>query len=264
MRLVTVALLLFSLDASARVDTLWVRSTSMDKTIGTIIITPTEYEQNNELYPAVFILHGAGGDYGNWLRRMPELEELSNEFGFVFVCPDGEKTSWYLDSPLDSSMKYETYIIDELVPEIDSNYRINKKAITGLSMGGHGALYLSLKNPEVFSIAGSMSGGVDLRPFPGNWDLPKRLGNQEENMINWVENSVVVIANSTDPTPFQFIVDCGTEDFFLEVNRGLNMVLEANGYDYQYSERKGAHNWPYWRESIIHHLKFFESKFIPQ
>ena len=71
-------------------------------------------------------------------------------FSFVLM----EKTSWYLDSPIDSTMKYESYIIDELVPTVDRVYRtqphINNRAITGLSMGGHGAMYLSLRNPEVF------------------------------------------------------------------------------------------------------------------
>ena len=48
-------------------------------------------------------------------------------------------------------------------------------------MGGHGALYLSIKNQNIFSLAGSMSGGLDIRGFANNWNLSDRLGNIEEN-----------------------------------------------------------------------------------
>ncbi|WP_242499227.1 alpha/beta hydrolase family protein [Flavobacterium sp. 140616W15] len=79
------------------------------------------------------------------------------------------------DSPIDTTFKYETYVIDELVPFIDKNYKTitsrEGRAISGLSMGGHGALYLSFKHQEVFGAAGSMSGGVDFRPFPEKWDI---------------------------------------------------------------------------------------------
>ena len=141
-------------------------------------------------------------------------------------------------------MRYESYIIEELVPQIDGDYRttadVTNRAITGLSMGGHGALYLALRNPQTFRIAGSMSGGVDLRPFTESWDLPQRLGKYSTHSQNWEENSAVVIAEQADPQHYSLIVDCGTEDFFLEVNRALESTLEARGFNYEYSEREGA------------------------
>jgi S-formylglutathione hydrolase FrmB len=168
-----------TLTSFARVDTLWVHSEAMDKEIGSLVIVPENYETSTWHYRTVYILHGFGGNFGNWLRRVPELEELADEHKFILVFPDGGLSSWYLDSPIDTAMMYETYMIDELVPAVDKSYRTqpdNKhRAITGLSMGGHGALYLSLRNPEVFGAGGSMSGGVDLRPFMDEWDLPLRL-----------------------------------------------------------------------------------------
>lgn len=267
MRLTIIALfLLIPLCAEARVDTLWVQSSQMDKKIGTTVILPEDYDTALKAkYPVIYILHGAGGDYGNWLRRVPQLEQYSTHYGFIFVCPDGGKTSWYLDSPVDPQIRYESYIIDELVPQIDAKYRtsatVQKRAITGLSMGGHGALYLALKNPQTFQIAGSMSGGVDLRPFTENWDLPMRLGKYENHKQNWENNSVVVLAERAQPESYNFIIDCGTEDFFLDTNRNLDAILNEHGYDYEYSERKGAHNWPYWRVSIVRHLEFFKKEF---
>ena len=216
MRITSLLLFLFlNLSLYAKVDTLWVHSKAMNKEIGSTVILPYNYDESNWRYRVVYILHGAGGDHGNWLRRFPELEDLANKHDFIIVCPDGDKTSWYMDSPIDSSMLYETYIIKELVPEVDSRYRTQKsnlrRAITGLSMGGHGALFLSIRNPEVFCIAGSMSGGVDLRPFPGNWDLPLRLGTIEEYAQNWEQHSVVSIAQKAEPLPYHIIFDCGTD-----------------------------------------------------
>ena len=106
-----------------------------------------------------------------------------------------------------------------------------------------------------------MSGGVDLRPFTENWDLPMRLGKYENHKQNWENNSVVVLAERAQPESYNFIIDCGTEDFFLDTNRNLDAILNNHGYDYEYSERKGAHNWPYWRVSIVRHLEFFKKEF---
>jgi S-formylglutathione hydrolase FrmB len=238
----------------------------MDKDIGTLVIVPDNYESSQWSYRSVYILHGAGGDYGNWMRRVPELEELADEHKFILVFPDGGKTSWYLDSPVDTTMMYETYIIDELIPEVDKTYRTQphrlRRAITGLSMGGHGALYLSLRHPEIFSSAGSMSGGVDLRPFMKNWDLPLRLGKASEHPKNWEQNSVTVITFlMMEKTHQNFIIDCGTEDVFIDVNRDLDRIMDLKGMQYEYSEREGGHNWAFWRESIVNHLNFFKVQF---
>ena len=93
----------------------------------------------------------------------------------IIVCPDGGFGSWYWDSPVDAGSQYETYVSNELVTWIDSKYKTIKtrkgRAITGLSMGGQGALYLAFRHQDIFGAAGSMSGGVDIRPFPetGIW-----------------------------------------------------------------------------------------------
>jgi len=266
MRLTLVSLLclLHFLQAEARIDTLWVYSESMQKEIGTTIILPDNYDSTSWHYPVVYLLHGAGGDYGNWLRRVPLLEQYASDHQFILACPDGGLTSWYLDSPIDSTYRYETYITSELLPTVDSLYRTqpspSRRAITGLSMGGHGSLFLSLRHPNLFGLAGSMSGGLDLRPFPDNWDLPLRLGTFTASPENWNSHSVVFIA-CTITTPQHFIIDCGTSDFFLEANRALHSVFVSQDITHVYTERLGGHNWSYWRESIVSHLAFFADEF---
>src|SRR5690606_41198449 len=80
----------------------------------------------------------------------------------IIVTPSVGPASYYYDSPMLDSVRYETYIINELIPHIDKSYRTfarkESRAITGLSMGGHGAMLLSAKHPELFIAAGSMSG----------------------------------------------------------------------------------------------------------
>ena len=125
---------------AARVDTLQVESPSMKKRIEVIVISPDLAEQKP--CPVVYLLHGHGGNARTWLGIKPELPEIADEKGFIFVCPYGEN-SWYWDSPLNKDVRFETFISSELVAFIDANYRTiadrKGRAITGLSMGGHGA-----------------------------------------------------------------------------------------------------------------------------
>jgi S-formylglutathione hydrolase FrmB len=181
--------------------------------------------------------------------------------------PDGGFNSWYLDSPVDSSYKYETFMTKELVPYIDDHYptinNVSFRAITGLSMGGHGAFYLAIKHKDLFGAAGSICGGVDIRPFPNNWDMSKVLGSLSENKDNWDRNTVINMVDSLKNGELHLIFDCGSDDFFLEVNRALHIKLAANKVSHDYIERPGAHNAAYWRNSIDYQLLFF-SKFFKE
>ena len=140
------ASLIFSNILFANIDTVYIKSKCMNKQIPNIVITPNDYSNNEDRFPVLYLLHGAGNDCGEWLRHVPELSKYADNYNFIIVCPDGGGTSWYFDSPIDSTMKYETYISKELVNFIDSNYRTilnrNERAITGLSMGGHGGHFI--------------------------------------------------------------------------------------------------------------------------
>ena len=148
----------------------------MKKTIKAVVITPDNYATAQAL-PVVYLLHGYSGNYADWITQAKGFEKAVDLYQIIIVCPDGNN-SWYWDSPVDSNYKYETYVSKELVSWIDGKYKTIKdrkgRSITGLSMGGHGALYLALKHQDVFGAAGSMSGGVDIRPCPTKWDMALR------------------------------------------------------------------------------------------
>ncbi|MEQ1800241.1 MAG: alpha/beta hydrolase family protein [Lacibacter sp.] len=254
----------FDLSAS-KVDTISVYSNVMRKEIKAVVITPRNYKKSKERFPVVYLLHGYSGNYAQWIKAAPQLQQKADELKMILVCPDGGFNSWYFDSPLDTTVKYETFISKELISYIDLNYKTiadNKhRAITGLSMGGHGGLYLSIKHKDVFSAAGSICGGVDIRPFPKNWDLKKQLGDSSCCLQNWEDNTVVNLVDQLKNKDLRLIIDCGLGDFFLNVNRNLHQKLMNLKIDHDYIERPGAHNTAYWGSSIDYQLLFFRKWF---
>ena len=183
---------------ASKVDTIQVESKAMHKIIKNVIILPDDYQQS-KAYPVIYLLHGAEGDFTDWIKKGPVVKELADNYNLIIVCPDGGLNSWYFDSPIDSSFRYETYVARELPEYIDSHYATVKdksgRAITGLSMGGHGALYLAFRHQDFYGAAGSMSGGVDIRPFVRNWDIAKRLGPLDQYPENWNKNTVAFDLN---------------------------------------------------------------------
>lgn len=250
---------------AAKVDTLQVWSKTMNKSIPNLVIVPDHYSAEKENFPVLFLLHGAGGDYTNWLTKVPELKSYADSYNMIIVCPDGGVTSWYFDSPIDKQMQYETYMSEELIASIDQTYRTladrSGRAITGLSMGGHGAFYLAFKHQDIWGAAGSMSGGVDIRPFPKNWDLAKRLGNYAEHKENWETNTVINLVHQLEGDHLKLIFDCGSSDFFYDANKRLHEKLLERNIPHDYIERPGNHDWDYWTNAIPYQLLFFDTYF---
>lgn len=249
---------------AARVDTVLTYSPSMEKNIKAVVILPDSYRASIK-YPVIYLLHGYSGDYSSYIKSFPGLKDFSDSLKIIFVCPDGNYGSWYLDSPVDSSWRYETYVSKELVKWIDEKYStINDRkgrAITGLSMGGHGAFYLAFRHQDVYGAAGSMSGGVDIRPFPLKWDLAKRLGDYATHKQNWDDNTVINLVYLLKPNSLALIFDCGIDDFFYKVNVNLHDKLLERNIPHDFISRPGAHTWEYWKNSIQYQILFFENYF---
>lgn len=256
--------LIFSAKA-AQVDTIQVFSASMQKNIKTCVMLPDGYKKSSKKFPVVYLLHGYSGNYASWAKDFKELKKQVDLYNFIVIGVDGNYSSWYFDSPIDPSFKYETYVTSELVPYIDKNYKTisnrDSRAISGLSMGGHGALYLSIKHQDIFGAAGSMSGGVDFRPFPDNWDIKKRLGTITEFPDNWNKNTVVNMLDLLPNNSLKLIIDCGVDDFFMKVNRDLHAKMLDKKINHDYIERPGEHNLAYWENALKFQLLFFSNFF---
>jgi len=253
---------------AAKVDSLEIQSKSLNRKVKTIVIVPNSALGNNAVKcPVIYLLHGHGANEKAWLSIKPNLPEIADEKGIIFVCPNGEN-SWYWDSPTEPEYKYESFIASDLVKYIDSNYSTiaNRKgrAISGLSMGGHGAMWVSINNKDVFGSAGSMSGGLDIRPFPKNWNMRDHLGDYETHKDNWEKYTVINQLDGLKNGELAITVDCGLGDFFIGVNKAFHEALVERKIDHDFTVRPGGHTGEYWGNSvdyhILFHMKFFNKK----
>jgi S-formylglutathione hydrolase FrmB len=251
---------------AASVDTVQIFSEAMQRDIPAIIITPDNYQEEDEQrFPVVYLLHGYSDDYSGWISKAPGVDQLADRHQLILVCPDGGYDSWYLDSPVEDSSQYETHVAKEVVTYVDEHYRTvaqpSGRAITGLSMGGHGALFLAIRHLDTFGAAGSMSGGVDLTYNINNWNIKGKLGPYEQNPLRWDSLSVVNMVPSLSAGQLALIIDCGVDDFFFRINQNLHEILLEEQIPHDYIERPGAHNWPYWTNAVAYQVLFFRKFF---
>ncbi len=264
-KIIIIFILTFNIAYAAKVEKINIFSKAMQKNTSAYVILPEKYQkESDKKYPVLYLLHGFGGDYSSYPNDFPAVKKQADDYNMVIVSADGGYSSWYFDSPIDPKMKYETYITKELISFIDSSYSTIQnrtgRAICGLSMGGHGALYLSMRHSELYGAAGSMSGGVDIRPFPKNWEIASRLGGKDKFPLNWEKNTVMNQLDSIKDS-ISFMIDCGTDDFFLEVNRQLHAKMLAQKIKHDYIERPGGHEMGYWKNAIKYQLLFFDIYF---
>ena len=247
--------------SAAGIDTLKVFSPKMQREIPTVVVTPDEAAVRR--LPVVYLLHGYSGDELAW-QRITDLRPLAEQFGVIFVCPDGEN-SWYWDSPINPSSQFETFVSQELPDWVDAHYPTlpsrEGRAVAGLSMGGHGALWTAVRHKDRFGAVGSVSGGVDIRPFPDSWEMKAQLGEERENQARWDAHTVINAVDSLRDGELAIFVDCGYDDFFYGVNVALHEKLLRQGVGHDFLTRPGAHTGEYWGSSLPHQLRFFRSYF---
>ncbi len=251
---------------AASVDTVDIYSNAMHKSFKCVVIKPAGYKKKKIQYPVVYLLHGYSGNFSDWIKKVPALRQHSDTYNLLIVCPDGGYSSWYFDSPVDSTMRYETYIGKEVPDYIDAHYATIKdrkaRAITGLSMGGHGGLFLGIRHTDRFSACGSMSGGVDLSASRNRFEIIKRIGDTIAYSDNWKKYSVInLVETYPKADSLSIIIDCGTEDFFYPINHALHEKMLRLKIPHEYIERPGKHDWVYWGNAIKYQLLFFREYF---
>lgn len=250
---------------AATVDTVSIYSNAMRKSFKCVVIKPSLKKNKAASLPVVYLLHGYSGWYSNWIIRVPELKTYADAYKVLIVCPDGGYSSWYFDSPVDSTMKYETYIGKEVPDYIDAHYKTIKdrtaRAITGLSMGGHGALFIAFRRSSFFGACGSMSGGVNLMSSKNKYDIIKRIGYTITHADNWKNYTILGAVNQKTSDSLAIIFDCGTSDPFFNDNVLLHERMLLLKIQHDYIARPGKHNWDYWRNAVQYQLLFFRNYF---
>lgn len=237
------------------------------------VIVPIHYSESAQSrYPVVFLLHGLTGHYNNWT----ELTKLANylaAYDIIVVTPEGGD-GWYTDSVSSGNEKWESYIVRELIPEVDNRFRTlairEKRAIAGLSMGGFGSLKFGLKYPDKFVLAGSFSGALGAAQITEK-QFPGAIGKTIEGIFGPVDsetrksNDIFSIVRELSPekmkaTPFIYL-DCGTEDFLFQNNRDFVNLLIEKKVPHEYRQLPGVHDWKYWDKQVQEFLRIANRTF---
>ena len=259
-------LLFTSLSHAAKVDTLAIPSAAMGKTYNAAVALPDSYSKGKKKYPVLYLLHGAYGHFRDWLNSTPDkntVKRLADQYSIIIVMPEGEQFSFYLDSPTNKGSQFETYITSEVVTMIDKTYRTvadrKGRVIAGLSMGGHGAMYLAAKHPDLYSAVGSMSGALDMgNIINDDWvkNLEPVFGPQRLPQEVYASYSVMNMVNKIKANGLPIIMDIGVDDFLIDSNRELHRRLVYAKVPHDYIERPGAHTWEYWQDALPFQVLF--------
>lgn len=212
----------------------------------------------------VILLHGVYGSHWAWSmtggvhKTASRLIKEGKMRPMVLVMPsDGlfGDGSGYLKHKTED---YEKWIAEDVIAVVKEKIEgVTEKSnvfITGLSMGGYGALRLGAKYPTIFKSFSGLSSITDFSQMAlflegkDDRELASRIISRE---------SVIecIIANKSRLPNFKF--DCGTEDLLIEYNRKLHQDLIENNIPHSYSEFPGGHQWEYWKKHIEDSLLFF-------
>ena len=241
-----------------------IQSKELKKKSPLFVYLPTDYDSTNRRFPVLYLLHGAYGSYKDWVKNT-DVADLADAYEMIIVFPDGSPFGWYVDSPFDSTARYESYIVKKLIPTIDSKYRTQAdrwhRGICGLSMGGHGAISLAEKHPDLFGSASSLSGIMDITRHPTQWHIADLLGPYEQNKKLWRENSCYYLAPRLVGTHVKLLLDDGESDFAFPENLAFHQRLDSLHVAHIFHAYPGAHTWKYWSAHIGEHLAFHNKVF---
>ena len=237
------------------------------------VILPIKYADTKDArYPVIYLLHGVTGHYNNW-TELTKLVNYASALSSIVVTPEGEN-GWYTDHSSKPNEKWESYIVNELIPEIDKNFRTTgsreKRAIAGLSMGGYGSLKFGLKYPGKFILVGSFSGALGAASYSEK-AIPGAIGRTIDGIFGPIgsdtrkSNDIFEIVRNLTPEktkslPFIYL-DCGTEDFLFQNNREFVSLLIEKKIPHEYRQLPGAHNWQYWDKQVQEFLRLADRTF---
>ncbi|HVF22512.1 MAG TPA: alpha/beta hydrolase-fold protein, partial [Pyrinomonadaceae bacterium] len=212
-----------SVAVHARVDTVRLQSKLVNATLPYNVILPPDYDTGRPTrYPVLYLLHGLTGHYSDWLAKT-NVAHYAAQYRIIIVMPEGND-GWYIDSATSATDKYESYILQELLPDVQQRYRTIEaryaRAIAGLSMGGYGAIKFGLKSPQTFVFAASTSGAFGVtrwaeKDIPPSWLKSLQAYGSADSDTRQANDLFEIIrkypAARISSLPY-FYFDCGTED----------------------------------------------------
>jgi S-formylglutathione hydrolase FrmB len=246
------------------------------------VLLPDGYDADaNKRWPVLYLLAGVGDNMATWADpKKGNVGSVLKDFPGIVVMPEsgrGYFVDWWRGGSRVGS-SWERYYLDEVVPGVESRYRVaagrSNHAIGGLSMGGYGGMTLSAAFPSYFGNAISLSGLLDVQAATSVTVLPLDIGSpytrmwgpstgpyaSVHNPLNLAPQLVntrmyVYAGNGTVSTRYPFNFSASTSGSLAEQEvrnqsmRFANRVRAAGG-TLTYSTHTGVHDWPYWRAEL--------------
>ncbi len=231
-------------------------------------ITPRIIKPRQKL-SVVYLLHGGGGNFHDW-SDYSDVAQFA-ECGLILIMPDGDE-SYYVNVRMRPQDRYEDYITQDLIADVESKFPVasdrSHRAIIGISMGGFGAVNLSLKHPDLYIFVAGLSSALDVpsRPFSfrrigqyrghaaifGDWGTVTRRTNDPYLLVQKAK---------PDRTPY-FYLTCGNQEGLLPAIRKFIALLDERHLKYEFHSGPGSHDWNQWNgrlpgvfESLLLHLE---------
>jgi S-formylglutathione hydrolase FrmB len=248
-------------------------------TSGVCVYLPPDYATSGtRRYPTLYLLHGGGDDQSSWIQfgavqqNLDTLVARDAHNATIVITPDGTDGAWY--DAIDGSLRNEEYVLRWLVPYIDRHYRTiadrRARAIDGLSNGGYGALHLAAKAPDLFSVAGSMSGNLGGYTFDG-WGDPQAApayghGQTPSDLASNLDGVDLTMdwgASCSGDLTTDLCATWAFEQAFRYANQNFRDEIGRVGHRgvLDYRETEGGHAWRWWTTWLRdRHLPFILSR----
>lgn len=241
------------------------------------IYLPAGYDETDRRYPVLYLFHPGGGTHEIWISmgQLPQIADDAIRSGMtvpmIIVVPDGSgEGDFHLGRHLGffsvPGWDYESYMIKELIPLIDSNYRTvadkSRRAIGGVSMGGEAAIAYGQKYSQIFSTACAISGllGHTEKSQLSQSDKDYSDSLALNNPALYVENASADEVERLKSV--RWYADCADNDYVFEGNIQFFMAMKAKGVPLDYRMRSGVHGWYYWITGFAPLLQYVSTGFI--
>lgn len=242
---------------SVRLEVVQLQSNLVGKVLPYSVVLPRGYglvTSRRKRYPVLYLLHGWGGDYSSWIKNT-SLARYAADHELIIVTPEGDN-GWYVNSATVPLAKYESYILEELIGNVDSRYRTiadrRGRGVAGYSMGGYGALKFGLEYPDKFSFAASMSGALDASTRADEASLRQAFG-EPDSSVRTANDLQRLVRDFPEERRFllpYFYLDCGSADPWLAANRDFANLLVERKIVHEFRELPGEHLWGYWDRQV--------------
>jgi S-formylglutathione hydrolase FrmB len=287
--ILSLAALVVSLPAHARsrIDCNALNSKILKAPVHYCVYLPASYDAGQTSnsaahYPVIYFLHGLGDNErtlfnsGGW-TLLDDLRQQHKIGEFLIAAPEGGRT-FYINSA-DGSARYSDFFLEEFIPLIESKYRIargrNNRAISGISMGGYGALRFAFSHPEMFSAVSAQSAAL-ITETPQELDTAARTGAPLGKLLanvfgspidapHWKENDPFVLAmkNRAALRRMAIYFNCGQDDNygFEKGAAALHHQLENEGVKHEYHLYAGDHSLSYFLAHFVEVMEFHSQAF---